>query len=64
MTIVLNFVVVSKSNIDFLGSGLITDWEQQSGTLLASGDVRLIRVWDTHREMKLQVSVKIVPRDC
>ncbi len=36
------------------GSGLVTDWEQQSGTLLASGDVRLIRVWDTHREMKLQ----------
>ena len=33
----------------------MTSWEQQSGTLLASGDVRLIRVWDTHREMKLQV---------
>ncbi|XP_065066347.1 regulatory-associated protein of mTOR-like [Rhopilema esculentum] len=36
------------------GAGLVTSWEQQSGTLLASGDVRLIRVWDTHREMKLQ----------
>jgi len=36
------------------GSGLVTDWEQQSGMLLASGDVRIIRVWDAHREMKVQ----------
>ncbi|XP_047142923.1 regulatory-associated protein of mTOR isoform X1 [Hydra vulgaris] len=36
------------------GSGLVTDWEQQSGMLLASGDVRIIRIWDVHRELKLQ----------
>ena len=39
------------------GSGLVLDWEQESGMLLASGDVRIIRVWDTQRELRLQVSV-------
>jgi hypothetical protein len=38
------------------GSGLVVNWEQQTGWLMASGDVRHIRVWDTQREMKLQVS--------
>ena len=38
------------------GSGLVMDWEQQSTTLLASGDVRTIRVWDMQRETKVQVS--------
>ncbi|KAI8478186.1 hypothetical protein Bbelb_440800 [Branchiostoma belcheri] len=37
-----------------VGSGLVMDWEQESGMLLASGDVRLIRVWDTQKEKKLQ----------
>lgn len=41
------------------GSGLVVGWEQQTGTLLASGDVRFIRVWDTHREMRMQVSVSM-----
>ncbi|XP_022092317.1 regulatory-associated protein of mTOR-like isoform X1 [Acanthaster planci] len=36
------------------GAGLVLDWEQESGMLLASGDVRTIRVWDTQRELKLQ----------
>ena len=37
------------------GSGLVVGWEQQTGILLASGDVRFIRVWDTQREMRMQV---------
>ena len=37
------------------GSGLVVNWEPQTGWLMASGDVRHIRVWDTQREMKLQV---------
>ena len=37
------------------GSGLVIDWEQESGRLLASGDVRYIRVWDSTTELKLQV---------
>ena len=41
------------------GSGLVVSWEQQTGTLLASGDVRFIRVWDTHREMRMQVNVSM-----
>lgn len=36
------------------GSGLVVGWEQQTGILLASGDVRFIRVWDTQREMRMQ----------
>ena len=31
------------------------NWEQETGILLASGDVRFIRVWDTQREMRMQV---------
>ena len=45
------FGVYSEGN----GSGLVVNWEQQTGILLASGDVRHIRVWDTQREMRLQV---------
>ena len=37
------------------GSGLVVNWEPQTGWLMASGDVRHIRVWDTQREIKLQV---------
>lgn len=33
------------------GSGLILDWIQSSGTILAGGDSRLIRPWDAHREV-------------
>ena len=38
------------------GSGLVVSWEQETGILLASGDVRFIRVWDTQREMRMQVN--------
>ena len=38
------------------GSGLVVGWEQETGILLASGDVRFIRVWDTQREMRMQVT--------
>ena len=37
------------------GSGLVVCWEQETGLLLASGDSRVIRVWDTQREMRMQV---------
>lgn len=36
------------------GSGLVVCWEQETGLLLASGDSRVIRVWDTQREMRMQ----------
>ncbi|ESP03931.1 hypothetical protein LOTGIDRAFT_230228 [Lottia gigantea] len=35
-------------------SGLITEWEQETGMLIASGDVRIIRIWDTQKELKIQ----------
>uniref|UniRef100_A0A6Q2Y7L3 Raptor N-terminal CASPase-like domain-containing protein n=1 Tax=Esox lucius TaxID=8010 RepID=A0A6Q2Y7L3_ESOLU len=36
------------------GAGMVVDWEQETGLLMASGDVRVIRIWDTEREMKVQ----------
>ncbi|KAL5018968.1 hypothetical protein ScPMuIL_004690 [Solemya velum] len=36
------------------GSGLVIDWEKESGMLLASGDVRTIRIWDSRKEAKIQ----------
>ncbi|TPX39231.1 hypothetical protein SeMB42_g04419 [Synchytrium endobioticum] len=36
------------------GSGLVTDWQQSTGTLLVSGDVRQIRIWDVEREACVQ----------
>lgn len=28
---------------------MVVDWEQQTGLLMSSGDVRIIRIWDTDR---------------
>lgn len=39
-----------------LGAGMVVDWEQETGLLMTSGDVRIIRIWDTDREMKVQVT--------
>ncbi|XP_047669458.1 regulatory-associated protein of mTOR isoform X1 [Tachysurus fulvidraco] len=36
------------------GAGMVMDWEQENGLLMTSGDVRVIRIWDTEREMKVQ----------
>ncbi|KAI0673943.1 hypothetical protein C8Q78DRAFT_662134 [Trametes maxima] len=35
------------------GSGVVTDWKQSGGTLLAGGDSRIIRVWDAHTESQV-----------
>lgn len=34
---------------------MVVDWEQETGFLMTSGDVRVVRIWDTDREMKVQV---------
>lgn len=31
-------------------NGLITEWQQSRGSLLATGDVKIIRIWDAHTE--------------
>ncbi|XP_072414859.1 regulatory-associated protein of mTOR [Chiloscyllium punctatum] len=36
------------------GAGMVVDWEQETGLLMTSGDVRIIRIWDTDRETKVQ----------
>lgn len=38
-----------------VGAGMVVDWEQETGLLMTSGDVRVVRIWDTEREMKVQV---------
>ena len=35
---------------------MVLKWEQGSGTVLASGDVKVVRLWDVHRESKVVVS--------
>ena len=35
-------------------SGMILSWSQESSTLIASGDVRHIRLWDVKSEKKIQ----------
>ena len=37
------------------GAGLVTEWKQAGGTLLVSGDSRIIRVWDAHTESSVMV---------
>ena len=34
---------------------MILEWKQNSGLLFASGDVRVIKVWDVQQELKIQV---------
>eukprot|EP01135_Chromosphaera_perkinsii_P005237 Nk52_evm6s327 gene=Nk52_evmTU6s327 len=36
------------------GSGLVVDWEQDTGNLLTSGDVRFIRIWNVEKELCVQ----------
>ena len=33
--------------------GMVMEWEQPTGLLYATGDVKYIRVWDTHKELKI-----------
>ena len=40
------------------GSGLVIDWQQSTGSLLVSGDVRQIRIWDVEREACVQVGIQ------
>jgi len=49
----LNDVIAMKRGT---GSGVVTDWKQQGGTLLVSGDSRVIRVWDAHTENQILAS--------
>lgn len=40
---------------------MVVDWEQETGLLMSSGDVRIVRIWDTEREMKVQVTAPPAP---
>lgn len=40
---------------------MVVDWEQETGLLMSSGDVRIVRIWDTDREMKVQVTAQCPP---
>lgn len=43
------------------GAGMVVDWEQETGLLMSSGDVRIVRIWDTDRETKVQVTAPHAP---
>ena len=42
---------------------MVVDWEQETGLLMSSGDVRIVRIWDTDRETKVQVTTPGPYRD-
>jgi len=37
-----------------VGPGMVIDWQQQNGILMTTGDVGIIRVWNTERELSIQ----------
>lgn len=41
---------------DETGSGLVMDWQQNSGSLIVSGDVKSIKIWDAERELCVAVN--------
>lgn len=41
-------------------SGLVVSWEQQTLTMVVSGDVRVVRFWDAEQELR----VRDIPTDC
>lgn len=43
---------------------MVVDWEQETGLLMSSGDVRIVRIWDTDREMKVQVTIRPLAPPC
>lgn len=53
----VQLVVAWRALTDLLltskSSGLISEWQQSRGSLLVSGDVKIIRVWDAPRELCL-----------
>jgi hypothetical protein len=49
----MNFDVCAFSG----GSGLVMHWEQETSTLLCSGDVRNITIWDMQSETRKQVTL-------
>lgn len=49
--------IVTAVSSRVVGAGMVVDWEQETGLLMTSGDVRVIRIWDTDREMKVQVLI-------
>jgi regulator-associated protein of mTOR len=38
-----------------VGPGMVLDWQQQTGMLMTSGDVGIVRVWNMERELGIQV---------
>ena len=47
-----------------MGSGLILDWKQSGGSLLAGGDSRTIRFWDAHTETHALVRLIVLIHPC
>ncbi|ELR12837.1 regulatory-associated protein of mTOR, putative [Acanthamoeba castellanii str. Neff] len=37
-----------------VGPGMVLDWQQQTGMLMTSGDVGIVRVWNMERELAIQ----------
>lgn len=44
---------VAEMTTSTRGSGLVLDWNQDALQLLATGEVRFVRIWDVERELKV-----------
>ncbi|KAG8751202.1 hypothetical protein FRC11_009604, partial [Ceratobasidium sp. 423] len=56
MEMVTSFCVLNHTIPLQKGSGLVSDWQQESGLLLVGGDSRVVRVWDGFQELCLAMS--------
>ncbi|XP_035826281.1 regulatory-associated protein of mTOR [Aplysia californica] len=52
-TLVTAFKGLSELVYSERGSGMVTEWEQETTTLIASGNARIMRLWDMQREKKI-----------
>ena len=54
MCIIILYGIIVCVYYNLVDVGMVLEWEQQTGLLYTTGDVRYIRVWDTHKELKIQ----------
>lgn len=47
----LTDILPSKTDIN---AGVVMCWEQNTQTIVMAGDARMLRVWDTEHELRLQ----------
>lgn len=42
------------TDVGVAGAGSVMSWEQRTQSVVVTGDVRIIRIWDAESELKVQ----------